>query len=225
MQHGHGSFLPWHSETCLLEFLKINNQVLYNICASQRYVLYLLKCLKELSYTVVIVLPSLNRSKSWFSVYIEKQQQINMINFTKIGFIPGLWHYSVHSFCRAGDKCTRYEQFRSNLNYGAHSLCILGNITWPLVMTACKHWRWLTHLIAHCPYLEMPAESSNSMLCCTIMERALAAISRRCSQQQVGPAHASTQDTCLQQGAVWSYRRHTSWTQDEWQWGVWRRVK
>ncbi|TNN42233.1 hypothetical protein EYF80_047608 [Liparis tanakae] len=33
------------------------------------------------------------------------------------------------------------------------------------------------------------------------MERVLAAISRGCSQQQVGPAHASTQDAFLQQGA------------------------
>lgn len=46
-------------------------------------------------------------------------------------------------------------------------------------MTSCKKKKKketlcdllsLTRLTAHCPYLEIPAESSNSMLCCTITE-------------------------------------------------------
>lgn len=36
-----------------------------------------------------------------------------------------------------------------------------------------SYWKPLARLTAHCPYLVIPAESSNSMLCCTIMEKGL----------------------------------------------------
>lgn len=36
-----------------------------------------------------------------------------------------------------------------------------------------SYWKSLARLTAHCPYLVIPAESSNSMLCCTIMEKGL----------------------------------------------------
>ena len=45
----------------------------------------------------------------------------------------------------------------------------------PATSRLVSHWKSLTRVTAHCPYLETPAESSNSTLCCTVTERLSAA--------------------------------------------------